>query len=459
MDSNQSYFLRGMFILVVVLFAGFVFADSGSLAPSEAEAEDNIQLLWFNVSNVTVDGGTGVPALDNVTVALLGTASTGNITNITLSNGTNVWYNDTSGSFPKIITIGENITADTNFTLNFTLNSSATWNKTFGANITAIGNSSTGNNTLTYSTLPYNSSLVNINESTDPSVTAVERSSNTRTSITTDFTSSSKCSDSGAAASGISTCVLTSSAGTVDGAEITGLSCGTEYDITVTATDNAGNTASTTESLSTQSCGSGGSSLPVGPPQKVHSFTQITPGVVGIVSNFDSEIGVREITISVNNPAQNVKITVTKHDGKPAEVSVEKSGETYQYIQIDAENLNDGFGTASVEFRVEKSWISDKGLERNEVAAFKFDESSNVWNELETEFSSEDSTYNYYEVMLDSFSYFAISEKSLIEDSESNTTEEVPAQEKNNTWLWILIAIIVVAAGAAYIGTNSRKKK
>jgi hypothetical protein len=242
------------------------------------------------------------------------------------------------------------------------LSSSATYGFTIGANVTAITNETN----VSYSAVPYASSLVSINESTAPTATAVERTSFSRDSITTDF-SSTKCSDAGDTASGISTCVLSSSDGTVSGAKITGLSCGTSYDITVTATDNAGNTASETVSLLTQACGGGGSIVPQ-PPRKIHLWTLITPGVASVMKDFDAEIGVKQIEIIVNNEAQNVKITVTKHDGKPAEVSVTKSGKVYQYIQIDAENLAGSLDKAKVQFRVEKSWASQNGLSKESIA-------------------------------------------------------------------------------------------
>ncbi len=347
------------------------------------------------------------------------------------------------------------------FTINFTLSSDATWNNTFQTYVTTITNQSEN---VTYTAPPFNSSLVRVKDSVNPSISGFAKSSSAGDFIIVDYS----CSD---AFSGLDTCVLSSDNGLVHSADkkVSRLNCGTSYDFTVTATDNEGNSATSTESFSTSDCSSGSSSSSGDSasslPTKSHLFAEITSGAAAIVSNFDSEIGVREITINVNNPAQNVKIEVTKHDGKPAEVSVEKSGDVYQYLEIDAENLEDGFGSAVVEFRVEKSWLQDNGLQRDEVGVSKFDESSSVWNELETEFSSEDSEYNYYDVELDSFSYFAVSEKSVVEDdtseetgSETGESEEESDGERNLTWLWVLIALVVVV-GAAYVGINSRKKK
>ncbi|MEX0932679.1 MAG: PGF-pre-PGF domain-containing protein [Candidatus Pacearchaeota archaeon] len=448
-------------MLAVLIFTGFVLADSGNLAPSEAEAGDEIQMLWFNVST-NVSGGNST-FLKNVTINLTGTALAGNITNITLAgNDSTLYFNDTAGDFPKIIFLEKNITEPVNFTLNFTLSSNATWNKTFQANVTDLGsNSSDSEFSLLFSNMPYNSSFVTINESTNPEVTPVEKESQTRTSITTDF-SSSKCSDSGTPASGISTCVLSSSSGTVDGAEITGLSCGISYDITVTGTDKAANTASTTASLSTQACGGGGGggTLPVGPSQKNHSFMQINPGVAAVVSDFNSEIGIRKITINVDNPVQNVKIVVTKYDGKPAEVAIVKSGSVYQYLEIDTENLESGFGDANVEFRVEKSWAQNNNFDREDVDVFRFNEGSSSWEGIGASFLGEDNEYYFYNAVLNDFSYFVISEKSIVEEgivegTELDSGSEEKREKRNLDWLWVLVVVLITAL----IFLKVRKKK
>ncbi|MEX0920520.1 MAG: PGF-pre-PGF domain-containing protein [Candidatus Pacearchaeota archaeon] len=464
MDSKFSFIFGLAVMLTLVVGVAFVGATVWDLVTSDQTADpgDTVSLLTFNVTTAnTTDPGTNLN-LTQVTLNITGT-NFGNISSVNISDGTNDYSNNSITSSVVTIDVSQaQIKAETNFTINFTLSSDATWNDTFQTYVTAITNQSEN---VTYTAPPFNSSLVRVKDSVNPTISGFAKSSSAGDFIIVDYS----CSD---AFSGLDTCVLSSDNGLVHSADkkVSRLNCGTSYDFTVTATDNEGNSATSTESFSTSDCSTGGSSSGGGSassslPTKSHSFAEITSGAAAIVSNFDSEIGVREITINVNNPAQNVKIEVTKHDGKPAAVSVERSGKVYQYIQIDAENLEDGFGSAVVEFRVEKSWLQDNGLQRDEVGVSKFDESSNVWNELETEFSSEDSDYNYYDVELDSFSYFAVSEKSVVEDdtseetgSETGESEEESDGERNLTWLWILIALVVIA-GAAYFGINSRKKE
>jgi len=210
------------------------------------------------------------------------------------------------------------------------------------------------------------------------------------------------------------------------------------YTYTCTVTDAVGNSGSDTATYTVLNIGGGG---PAGPPKKTNSWTKITPGAATIMKDFDAEVGVKQIQIEVNNEAQNVKITVTKYDGKPAEVSVSKSGKVYQYLQINAQNLGTKLDKATVQFRVEKSWASSNGLDKDEVSVYKFDEGSSKWNKLATTYASEDDTYYYYDAELDSFSYFAIAEGATTVPETGATPEE----GRNLTWLWILIALVIIA--------------
>ena len=234
--------------------------------------------------------------------------------------------------------------------------------------------------------------------------------------------------------SGVSTTSGSSTSGTVANTDSVGT-----FTYTCTVTDNAGNSASATAAYTVLKSRS---IIPVTPslPKKIHSWTLITPGVATIMKDFDSEFGIKQIQIDVNNPAQNVKITVTKHDGKPAEVSVEKSGKVYHYLQVVDENLENKLDKATVEFRVERSWAAGVELGKNDIAVFRYNEAASRWDELTTTSTGEDITYYYYEVELDEFSYFAISEKSVVTEEES-----VLGVEKSKLWLWILVAVAIIA--------------
>ena len=225
------------------------------------------------------------------------------------------------------------------------------------------------------------------------------------------------------------------------------------FTYTCSATDYAGFTTSATAIYTiTQSPGSGttgGSSTATTTPAKIQSFTKITPGAATVMKDFNAATGVKQIEITVNNEAQNVKVTVTKYDGRPADVSVSKTGKVYQYLQIKTENLADKLNKAIVQFKVSKTWASENNLEKEKIVVSKFDETADKWNELTTTYSSEDTNYYYYDVELTSFSYFAIAEKSTVTgaagDEGGAAGDAATGAGSSLTWLWILIGVVALA--------------
>ena len=206
-----------------------------------------------------------------------------------------------------------------------------------------------------------------------------------------------------------------------------------------------GSVISASPEESSSSSGSGGPST-----QTIsgHTWASINPGDVAVKKDFNLGAGIKEIQIEVNNKAQNVKITVTKYDGKPAAVSVEKSGKVYRYLQIKTENLEDKLKNAKVKVQVDKNWTTENSIEKNDVSLFKFNETSQEWVELTTNYLEDDEKYSYYEVELKSFSYFAIGEKDSAEEQQTKTPETgnevITNIAKSNKTLVISIIVIII---------------
>ncbi len=256
------------------------------------------------------------------------------------------------------------------------------------------------------------------------------------------------------------TCSGTDSAGTVTTSGSTSdTSTVGSFTYTCTVTDGEGNTANATASYTVEAAptvvtGALPTTPLIGSPilAKSHLLVQVLPGVETTLTTFENT-GVKEVTIEVNQEAVNVRIKVSKYDEKPTEVSVENTGKTYRYLQISTENLNEVLEKAKVKFEVEKTWVSENSLQKEDLAILKFDESAEKWNELVTGFDSEDDNFYYYVVELDSFSFFAIGEKSqneIVSDVISEIVEE-EISKINFVWMGIFIGILLIVGLIGYV--------
>jgi PGF-pre-PGF domain-containing protein len=196
-----------------------------------------------------------------------------------------------------------------------------------------------------------------------------------------------------------------------------------------------------------------GASLPPTPPVTPPVQTNITqnnlissivPGNVSIISNLGS-FGIKEIQIFVNTQADNVQLNFVKYNIKPSALT-DKSGKVFEYLQIQTQNLLDHLNNAIVEIQVNKSWVSGNSLSNDDVSMFRYNESSNQWNELTTTYINEDAAYYYYTVQLTSFSFFSIGEKESAAELNNAANLEANQPAKDFTWIFMLVVGFVVVA-------------
>lgn len=106
-------------------------------------------------------------------------------------------------------------------------------------------------------------------------------------------------------------------------------------------------------------------------------------------------------------------------------------GEVYNYLNIWVGN--GGYGTdksienAVVCFKVEKSWIQDKGIDKASIALNRYNE--NKWNKLPATLLREDNKYLYFTAEPPGFSPFAITGKLT---AKENVVEILPETETEN---------------------------
>ena len=170
-------------------------------------------------------------------------------------------------------------------------------------------------------------------------------------------------------------------------------------------------------SSGSSSSGVSGGSIATSPTiTETQTVNNVFSDGVTTFTEFSSETGIKQVDIITSADIQDVEVKISKYDGRPLEISNEKSGEVYSYLQIEIERANNQIEEAIITFNVDKGWLNEKGIETGRVSLFKYDEPSEEWISLPTTFIEEDGDYSYFSAKLNGFSYFAIGEKELVEN-------------------------------------------
>jgi PGF-pre-PGF domain-containing protein len=219
--------------------------------------------------------------------------------------------------------------------------------------------------------------------------------------------------------------------------EITGLSSDTTYDYNITFCDSHNNCKVENDHFNTLEAdddegdeGSGtGATAAVDPLSKTWTTIAQNSPQVWVVNN--ALVGIKQINLTVNNSTRNVNITISKYTSKPSGVSAEKSN-TYKYFGIKAINLAQNLSQAVLTLYVNKTWVDSRGLKKENVSLFKFNNVTSEWDEIATTYASNDSTYYYYTSTLNSFSYFAIAGKTAAAAASSSSQVNSSVQNATN---------------------------
>lgn len=166
-------------------------------------------------------------------------------------------------------------------------------------------------------------------------------------------------------------------------------------------------------------------------PSHATRFARIEPGdVVNVSIARSQDIGVSRITVSVVNPARNVKITVTRQDGKPADVPAVPGGTAYRYLNITASNLSDDdIAASTVIFSVNQSWLvaHNATAERVQLARHTAD----GWTPLPTTVQNKSDANVTYVAESPGFSIFSIFAR---DDEPAETVCGNGICQANQTW-------------------------
>ncbi len=155
------------------------------------------------------------------------------------------------------------------------------------------------------------------------------------------------------------------------------------------------------------------------PPEKIenqsptYELPSITPeeNTTILVEN----TALTDITIQVENAAENVKITVQEVTEDAAGIAIGAPGATYKYLNIVAENITDAqIESVVIRFKVEKSWIILNDINIATITLNRYDSLTGEWTSLPTTYLSEDDTYVYFSAVSPGLSIFGVSGSTII---------------------------------------------
>ena len=276
-------------------------------------------------------------------------------------------------------------------------------------------------------------------------------------------------------------------------ASLSGLSASIIYSYSVSCTDLAGNSATgASNSFLTSSASSGsgsggsggGSGSSVAGQFSKKVWSSLLAGETATVKSAEGDgLGVTEVSFKVDKIAYGVIADIKKVEKTevPAEIGGKK---VHNYLKftvtgaIKEENTN----SRTMLFKVAKKWLADNALDKEKIALYRY--ADNKWNTLPTKIVQEDDTTVYYNAGTPGFSYFAIAESEeaaevvappqVEEVPSAEVTEpivEAPAEEapeeasapveeaKNNTWLWVVLVVVIAAIIAGIYFWPKKKGK
>ena len=182
-----------------------------------------------------------------------------------------------------------------------------------------------------------------------------------------------------------------------------------------------------------------------------------------------SDMDISMITLGVDQDLSNIELSIQPKD-LPREIP-EPDGVLYSSYEIKAEELDGVEVTATIDFRVLKSWIEENSIDKATITLNRYH--NGKWQELPTFMAGEDENFVNYQAESTGFSYFAITGEvvtgsEMTPASRDATSTPIPTTtplEADSTagteitWGVIIAAILLTAVicAAVFIFLSKRK--
>ncbi|MCF7861025.1 PGF-pre-PGF domain-containing protein [Candidatus Woesearchaeota archaeon] len=163
--------------------------------------------------------------------------------------------------------------------------------------------------------------------------------------------------------------------------------------------------------------GGGGGAAPQSKNEVSKSFQNINAGDIKEMATTAELLGLTKVAFKAKNGRSDVEFKFQVR----STVSTSKALRNhYQFIEISKTNIeNEDMEDITLTFKVNKSWMSENGLAKEQVAMYRWVDPE--WVELQTAHKESTDTAEYYTAVTPGFSYFAIAEKESTSDGDQPT--------------------------------------
>ncbi|MBU3905145.1 MAG: PGF-pre-PGF domain-containing protein [Nanoarchaeota archaeon] len=232
------------------------------------------------------------------------------------------------------------------------------------------------------------------------------------------------------------------------------------YKANITGNANYSNSSTVTRTLTVTLASSGGTGGTGGSTtiEQTVEINTIPAGQTKTMTFTDADLGIPKVMITAKNEMTNAVLKITKLTTLPSNVD-SPTGTVYKYFNFVQTRMEDeDISKVKIQFKVAKSWVEFNEIDLDTIVMKRWNEG---WEKLSTKQVSDDSTNYLFEATSTGFSYFIIEGTQFAEpaDETVDTSETVEETERSNTWIWVLVILIIAGVVGYYYYENVYKKR